>query len=93
MASSNSNRDLKRVAALLNSLGWQCGQTKSAHWRFVPPDPDKPIVVTGGTPSDHRAVKNFIAGLKRSGLSGGPLKRVKKIFGVRRNPLGFLFGY
>lgn len=58
----------KDIVRLALGQGWRVEQTKSSHWKFVPPDATKKIVVTGGTPSDHRALKNFLADLKRQGL-------------------------
>lgn len=60
--------DLRDVSERAREHGWVVERTNSNHWRFIPPDPTKPIVVTGGTPSDYRAYKNFLSQLKRSGL-------------------------
>lgn len=52
------------------SQGWTVERTKSSHWKFVPPDKTKKIVIVSGTPSDPRSRKNDMALLKRSGLQG-----------------------
>ena len=57
---------------------WTVGRTTGGHYRFVPPDPNKPAVVMSGTPSDARALKNFEGDLKRSGLDTKVLKMSKK---------------
>lgn len=61
-----SFKDIIRYAL---GQGWRVEQTRSSHWKFVPPDTTKQIVVMSSTPSDHRAIKNFIAQLRRSGLN------------------------
>lgn len=53
---------------LARSQGWKVERTnKATHWRFVPPDKKKPIVIVaiGEGP---RAQENAIAQLRRSGL-------------------------
>lgn len=60
--------DIRDIEKAARAQGWQIGTSKKGHLRWVPPDPSKPIVVGSGTPSDHRAVRNFLAQLKRSGL-------------------------
>lgn len=45
--------------------GWEVSRTKKAHWRFVPPDPTERIVLTSGTPSNSRTVRNLLAELTR----------------------------
>lgn len=51
--------------------GWRVEVTKKG-WRLTPPDKTKPAVVMHNTPSDHRAEKNLIATLRRSGLVWPP---------------------
>jgi len=48
--------------------GWRVERTKKMHWRFIPKDPGKPICIFSGTPSDYRAIRNFLADLRRSGF-------------------------
>ena len=58
--------------------GWTVSTTRRGHLRWLPPNPDMPIVVGAGTPSDHRSQKNLLARLRRSGLvlaSRGPALR------------------
>ncbi len=43
-------------------------QTNKGHWQFLAPAPSKAIVVSGGTPSDRRAIHNLLSGLKREGF-------------------------
>jgi hypothetical protein len=58
----------KELEQAAQEQGWQTGRTRRGHLRWVPPDPTKPIVVGSGTPGDHRAMKNFLAQLRRSGF-------------------------
>ena len=60
--------DMKSLEKAAKEQGWEIGHTKKGHPRWVPPDPSKPIVIGSGTPSDYRAIKNFLAQLKRSGF-------------------------
>lgn len=57
--------ELRRLA---KQQGWRVEPTKGSHWRFIPPDPTQRQVITAGTPSDRRALRNIAADLKRSGL-------------------------
>jgi hypothetical protein len=57
-------RDIQRAAL---DQGWRIEPTKKGV-RFVPPDPLKPMVQWHGTPSDVRAIRNFLALLKQQGL-------------------------
>lgn len=57
-------RDIERAA---REQGWAVKPIKKGV-QFIPPDPQRPIVTWHGTPSDVRAVRNFLAQMKRSGL-------------------------
>lgn len=63
----------KEVTKLIRQIeqwpGWRVEQVK-AGWMAYPPDRNKPGVLIHGTPSDHRAWRNTIARLRRS---GGPI--------------------
>lgn len=59
-------RELRRLA---ESQGWRVEQTRSGHWRFVPPDPRKPVVVLAGTSVSASGIRNARASLRRSGLA------------------------
>lgn len=63
----------KGLAALFEKLeaqGWELRETKKG-WFAVPPDKGRPMVAIHGTPSDHRAWRNMLALLKRSGYIEG----------------------
>ena len=48
--------------------GWRHEMSGGSHHRLIPPDKTKPILVTGSTPSDHRAILNFRSSLRRHGV-------------------------
>lgn len=61
-----STKELIRMA---ERQGWDVTlQKRTAHYRFVPPDKEKVIVILPSSPSDYRGKRNGIAMLKRSGL-------------------------
>lgn len=57
---------LKEMLSQAEALGARVEMTKNSHWKVFCPDGS--IVVTGGTPSDRRALLNFRAQLRRAGL-------------------------
>ncbi len=46
--------------------------------QFIPPDPTKEIVQWHGTPSDWRAVRNFLARLRQQGFEYPPRQEAKE---------------
>lgn len=62
------SREMKKLLAVAEAAGWEVGRTKKGHLRLIPADPTLPIIVTGSTPSDHRAIRNFKSQLRRAGL-------------------------
>jgi hypothetical protein len=60
--------ELQRLIVLARSQGWSVERTESGHIGFYPADASKSPVHTGTTPSDHRALKNLRAQLRRAGL-------------------------
>lgn len=64
--------DLRDIIEAAEDQGFHVDRTSKGHWRFVPPDPDQPIVHHSGTPSDWRAVRNLVARLRRVGLEWPP---------------------
>ena len=48
------------------------------HVRFTPKDPTVSAEVFSGTPSDWRAIRNFLAALKRKGFLWPPQGKGKK---------------
>lgn len=62
------SKDFKSIQKAAKDQGWEFSQTRNGHWKFIPPDKSKPIVYTSGTPSDRRALDNFIGQMRRSGF-------------------------
>jgi predicted RNA binding protein YcfA (HicA-like mRNA interferase family) len=65
---SNLRKDMKRLRKTAEQQGWRVEDTRGGHVKFLPPDTAQPAVVAAGTPSDHRAWRNLLASLRRSGL-------------------------
>lgn len=61
---------LDSLIAAARAQGWTVTRTSKGHWRFVPPAKEGQVVVSSGTPSDHREVLNTRARLRRQGFKG-----------------------
>lgn len=64
-------KDIDELRSLAAMQGWNVEKTGSGHWKFVPPDPNKRIVITSSTPSDRQAIHRMRADLRKSGLDLG----------------------
>ncbi len=64
--------DVKKILRAAKAQGWRIERTRKGHLRLVPPDPKAPMVIGSGNPSDHRAIRNLLAQMKRSGLVWPP---------------------
>lgn len=62
---SSFRRELAEIAV---SQGWRVEMTEKGHWRFVPPDRTKRIVIMPGTSVSRSGMRNALADLRRSGL-------------------------
>ena len=60
------SKDIRSLIRVAKAQGWAVDTTKGNHVRFTSPAGE--VVVTSGTPSDHRVVENVKARLKRRGL-------------------------
>lgn len=60
-------RTMAGARALARKRGWRIEQRGSGHLAWFPPDGGR-FVITSSTPSDHRAVLNALADLRRAGL-------------------------
>ena len=60
-------RELRDLIRLAETAGWTVEQTRNSHLRFLSPDGEH-IIVCGTTESDHRAIRNTRARLRRAGL-------------------------
>lgn len=52
--------------------GWRIEGGRKGQVKLIPPDPTKQIVFVHTTPSDHRAMKNTIAEMRRQGIQWPP---------------------
>lgn len=59
--------DLRKIRQAAAEQGWTFRTTKKGE-AWIPPDPAKSRVQVHRTPSDHRALRNFLGELKRQGL-------------------------
>ena len=60
--------DIRKLKKKAKKQGWKIETSKrKGHIKWIPPGKKK-IVVSPGTPSDHRSMKNLRADLKRSGF-------------------------
>lgn len=58
-------RDLRAAA---EAQGWAVQETAKKHWKFVPPVGGLSPVFYSGSPSDWRAIRNFVAAMRQRGL-------------------------
>ena len=58
-------RDMSKLIKSLRLQGWVCALTRSGHWRCQAPDGS--LYFASQTPSDHRAIRNTRADLRRLG--------------------------
>ncbi len=64
-----AKHEIKEILQLCRDQGCTVEITCRGHIKVVPGDKTKQIVVTSGTPSDHRAILNFVGRLRRSGVN------------------------
>ena len=63
-----TNSDFRKILDAAKLQGWKTEHTKKGHWKFKSPN-GKDMVHTSGSPSDMRAIKNFVARLRQRGLN------------------------
>lgn len=61
--------DWEQLKKLAERQGWQVERTKRGHYKWFAPD-NHTIIVSGSTISDHRAIKNQKARMRRAGFNG-----------------------
>ena len=59
---------IKTILKALQQQGWVV-KFGGSHYKCYPPDKTKAMVVIASTPSDHRAWKNILGFLRRSGFN------------------------
>lgn len=64
---ANAKKELKEIVKAAEKQGWQVKTTKKGHKMFYAPDGVNKVLA-GGTPSDHRALQNLLADLRRYGF-------------------------
>lgn len=60
-------KDFKKYLRAAGEQGWQVKETTKG-MQLIPPDPAKEIVTVHRTPSDHRALANVLAEMRRQGF-------------------------
>lgn len=61
------SKELKNLIKAAQSWnGWRVAETKNG-WMIYPPDKNLPGILVHATESDHRAMRNTIARLRRAG--------------------------
>ena len=61
----SASSSMKQVRRHLERQGFNVTKTRGGHWRFEHPNMEG-VVFAPDTPSDHRAIKNLHAQLRRS---------------------------
>lgn len=67
-ARDSVTREVKDLRNLAQQAGWHVEMTKGSHWKFIPPDPSKPIVFASGTSVSRSGIRNLRSDLRKSGL-------------------------
>jgi predicted RNA binding protein YcfA (HicA-like mRNA interferase family) len=62
-----AKKELKDIVKTAEMQGWRVENTKKGHLTFFAPDGIN-MLTTGGTPSEHRAIANLLASLRRYGF-------------------------
>lgn len=62
----SADKNLKTLLEKLEAQGWRIERTRKGFMCY-PPDKSKQSVLIHGSESDHRAMKNTLARLKRNG--------------------------
>jgi hypothetical protein len=62
-------RNRKELFRAAKKQGWTIERTRKGHVKLCPPEIKYPCVVTSGTTSDVRSVRNLMSNLRQSGLN------------------------
>jgi len=69
MANFSQSSECRELVKTLSNQGWSVEKTAKNHFRFIPPDKTKDIVIQSGTSSDHRSYTKLVSYLRRSGAA------------------------
>jgi hypothetical protein len=56
----------RRLFKTLESHGWAVGITNGNHYKLIPPHEDMKLIIASYTSSDHRALSNIKADVRRA---------------------------
>lgn len=65
---SNDKREIQELKRQAEAQGWVVLLTKSGHWKFLPPDRTKGMVICSSTPSDYHTLNLLRRDLKVRGF-------------------------
>lgn len=68
MSKSDYRKRLNELSSQAQAQDWTVLPTNSGHFKFIPPDKEKPLVIAAATTTDHRAAANLLSQLRRSGF-------------------------
>lgn len=68
MARADRDDHFRAVKTAAELQGWAVLETAKQHWKFVPPKAGMTPVFYSGSPSDWRAIRNFIAAMRQRGF-------------------------
>lgn len=66
--SKDTRQQTEALIKACTQQGWRVEHRKGGHYMAFPADKTQPPVAFAATPSDHRAIKNTISQMRRSGL-------------------------
>lgn len=64
--------DVRKIVKAAKSQGWHEDRTTRGHVRLTPADKAKEPSIFSGTPSDVKAIRNFLSHLRRNGFIWPP---------------------
>lgn len=68
MARAEQDSYFRGLREEASKQGWVVEVTANGHWKFVPPSKNCRPCFFSGSPSDWRAIKNFVALMRRNGF-------------------------
>lgn len=68
MPRAEKDSDFRGIRQAAEAQGWAVEKTAKNHWKFIPPKEGASPCFFSGSPGDWRALRNFVAALRRSGF-------------------------